>query len=196
MALHLLHRAISQQRTRQFDLLIAQGISIHQRDALFRTPLHIVAELPIQSIAVHFARVLLEYGAKTNVKDVYGHTPFYNAVIKQRTKLVKLFLKEREVDFHECDHDGNTPLHYTAATGNDVLLTLLVNGMRNVALSLERRNDNGETALMLATKYGYSRCQKILRGKSRKKVRVSYNDIRDVNEDEFKEVFPLSEQFR
>lgn len=188
----LLHRAISLQRTRQFDLLLAQGINVHQKDILLRTPLHIVSDLQDQSLAAYYTKVLLHHGAKTDVKDCDGHTPFYNAVIKQRVKIVKVILREREVDFLECDQDGNIPLHYAAVIGNEALLSLLVKAMSKVGLGIDVRNGKEETALMLAAKHDHVQCQKILIGKSWKTV----TKVEDVNHAVLKEDIKVTERFR
>ncbi|XP_020909609.1 serine/threonine-protein phosphatase 6 regulatory ankyrin repeat subunit B-like [Exaiptasia diaphana] len=167
---NLLHQAIFLQRSRQFELLVQKGIDLNKRDERLRTALHILSELEDETVAVSYAKVLLRHGARTNVKDCEGHTPFYYAVINQRVQLAKVFLKEREVDLLESDEDGNTLLHFAAAAGNEALVEVLIKSMQKVGLGIDELNRKGETAVMMAAMNGHGHCQKHFLGKSWKKM--------------------------
>lgn len=188
----LLHQAVFFQRTRQFKLLLQKGIDVNQRDELLRTSLHILSDLDDETVAVRYAKALLRHGARTNVKECEDHTPFYYAVVKQRVQLVKLFLKEREVDLLESDKEGNTLLHFAAAVGNEALTALLIKSMKKVGLGVDELNSKGETALMKAAKNGHVNCKKYFHGKSWKTIK----DGRIMDKEEEKEDIKVSRHFR
>lgn len=148
-----------------------------------RTPLHIVCDIENQSLATRYAKILLDLGAHVQCKNDQGLTAFFYACVKQRVPLVRLILKEREVDYFEVDCEGNTPLHYVASAGNTSLVTRLVKEMRKCGIGVDKVNDHGETAMMLAAKYGHDRCERLLResGKASDTMRDG-REFRTVNE--------------
>ncbi len=133
--------------------LIAQGADPNARDAQGRTPLTfaLLAESD-RAIAALLAAPNIDVNA-ANQKD---ETPLMMAAIKGRLDLVKLLYKRHA----QINRPGWTPLHYAASgPDNGVAAWLIQQGA-----DINARAPNGNTALMMAAKYGpYDLAVKLLK---------------------------------
>ena len=79
--------------------------------------------------SVGLARTLLQHGAEPTTKDVHlGMSVMHFACVLGQLELVNFLLKSApDIDLRAKDKRGNTPLHYAAATGNQHILTALLN---------------------------------------------------------------------
>jgi len=103
-------------RTRRgIDLLITlAGNALNARTAAGRTPL-MLACLTQQRGILPVARLLIEAGAKPNIKDGDGRNVLYFCLDESGTNLEELlpFLFERGADPRVLDNAGQTPAQYT-----------------------------------------------------------------------------------
>lgn len=59
---------------------------------------------------------------------------------------------------HVLFHTGNTPLIYGAMVGNVTAVEILCRLFRRLGLGVEHKNQDGYTALLVASKYGHKNC--------------------------------------
>ncbi len=146
----ILFYAVRANKKAFVDLLLHKAASVnkqHQDDG--STVLHIAAK------AGHVAvlKLLLERGASANIKDKNGYTPLHWAVKNKSVEIVTLLLTYQkdlvnEVNEKEC---GRTTLHYAVEGDIDpALIKLLV----EAGITIDKPDDNGETALYYASSNG------------------------------------------
>lgn len=83
------------------------------------TPLHLAAYYG----RYESAKVLLEFGADTNARDVNEMTPLHIAVMRNQKQIVELLIKEN-ANPNAFDKVGNTPASFTS---NREILDILIN---------------------------------------------------------------------
>mmetsp|Transcript_29344 Transcript_29344/g.82764 ORF Transcript_29344/g.82764 Transcript_29344/m.82764 type:complete len:628 (-) Transcript_29344:181-2064(-) len=139
--------------------LIRGGADPTEGDEAGRTPLSWVAELG----NAHVAQVLLEDpNLQLNSPDKFGRAPIHYAAAHGRADVMKVLLGEgakvKLVDKQRC-----TPLHYAAAAGHAVCVELLLDHSPSI---INVREQNGYTALVLASSVGHLNTVKALLGRS------------------------------
>lgn len=79
----------------------------------------------------------------------------------------------KEIAWLDQDCNGNTALHHAAATGNCLITQAIIEQMRRYGLDIDKRNNRGETPLILAERLGHFWCAELLRvsGKASTKAR-------------------------
>ena len=97
------------------------GGFVNARDGLRKTPLHILAENLAVEATLEAARVLLDHGAKVNVKDAAGNTPLHCAVMVDHGALVAELI-ERGADVNVANAQGSTALHLAARDNRGALV--------------------------------------------------------------------------
>lgn len=168
-----LHQAITRRNSRQVSLLAKVGCNVNRLDSRMRTPMRLVCDLDNEPLGLSLGRILLHHGAGVHQKDAFGISVFSYACIKQRVKLVECMIKEREIAWLDQDCNGNTALHHAAATGNCLITQAIIEQMRRYGLDVDKRNNRGETPLILAERLGHLWRAELLRvsGKASTKAR-------------------------
>ena len=125
------------------ELLLAKGAPLDDRDAQGISPLHvavITANWPLVSL-------LAAAGADPFMRDVQGRSPASIALTGGANAITNLFGKTPDIH----DPQGDTALHYAAATGLDrAAATLLELGANPLLVNVA-----GETAYAVARRRGH-----------------------------------------
>ena len=134
----LLHVALSNNKSREVDLvkcILEAGVSPRVRNAMGRTPLHLLlyscyhSDYRVKAVL----HCLVEYGADVNAVDATGNSPLHTLVHFNRDRITGpiRFLIEHGADVNARNELGVTPLMIAARFKNIVLPTircLLKNG--------------------------------------------------------------------
>ncbi|HNY21232.1 MAG TPA: ankyrin repeat domain-containing protein [Treponemataceae bacterium] len=115
-------------------------------------PLHVAASTGNEAAV----RALLGIGANPCVRDARGDLPLAVAVARGEGVLVRLLAEAMPPE--GCCGDGNTEMHYAAASGNAAYLAYLVAR----GISVDVANSRGETPLMIAVLYERAQSVKYL----------------------------------
>lgn len=119
---------------------LGADVNVQRTDDKF-TPLMLAADR-----RNHLAtRLLLEHGADINMRDKYGRTPLYHAVMTNQETLVKLLL-ERKADVCVQNTEGDSPLHFSVRRGFFEVSRLLIEAGCNINV----RNKSHQTPLYIA----------------------------------------------
>lgn len=128
-----------------------------------RSPLVICAFTPDQRIAVGFALILLERGARPGLRDNQGLSAIHYACLLEREDLLKVYLQSLGWDLHiRCRKRGNTPLHYSALTGNTNMIGMMMTFLRRYDMTADPLNRQGYTPLHIAARCGHVGAARLL----------------------------------
>jgi ankyrin repeat protein len=117
-----LHLAITYDIMHLFtDELNQKQESIHQKNSLGQSPLHIAASLG----KADMANTLLTLKADISAKDDQGQTPLHLAAQQGHFNILELLIS-KNADMFAKDHQGQTPLHLAAAAGHFNIVILLI----------------------------------------------------------------------
>jgi uncharacterized protein len=119
------------------------------RDGVSRTPLMLAS----QGGAVRVVRWLLEQEAAINARNAYGQTALWLASWHRRPRTVGLLL-ERGADPATASGLGSTPLVAASSQGCLEVVRVLL-GHASARATINRRGDNGKTALWEACYVGH-----------------------------------------
>jgi ankyrin repeat protein/serine/threonine protein kinase len=122
------------------DLLLALFLEKDEND---NTLIHKVVKSKVNEQKI--MRILLEYGANPNLKDVSGQTPLHLAIVDDKIEIVKLLL-EYLVDYNLKDNLGNTPLTLAIKKNRIEIAELLL----QYRADLNLKDDKGRSPLYLA----------------------------------------------
>jgi ankyrin repeat protein/serine/threonine protein kinase len=122
------------------DLLLALFLEKDEND---NTLIHKVVKSKVNEQKI--MKILLEYGANPNLKDVSGQTPLHLAIVDDKIEIVKLLL-EYLVDYNLKDNLGNTPLTLAIKKNRIEIVELLLQYGADVNL----KDDEGRSPLYLA----------------------------------------------
>ncbi|KAL4237271.1 Ankyrin repeats (many copies) [Mactra antiquata] len=112
-------------------------------------------------------RLLLRHGADVNATDDCGRTALSYVCERRCNDILRILIKEHNIDPDIGDTNGNTPLIYSAMVGNDIACDILIRHFRRLGLNIEAMNDEGFTALLMASKHGNITCAQILLGQGK-----------------------------
>lgn len=158
-----LHLSIKNGRVHQTRLLLEIGTNPNTPDGDTRTPLMLACQIDKQNIGVRIVRMLIDRGATISTKDKHNRTALSYACMTGKDKIVAILLEDIEYDINEKDAEGNTPLMYTAMSGNAAALRSLLKVVMKYRLSVDLRNNKGFSAYLLAAKMGHFYCAHILK---------------------------------
>ena len=122
------------------DLLLALFLEKDEND---NTLIHKVVKSKVNEQKI--MKILLEYGANPNLKDVSGQTPLHLAIVDDKIEIVKLLL-EYLVDYNLKDNLGNTPLILAIKKNRIEIVELLL----QYGADLNLKDDEGRSPLYLA----------------------------------------------
>lgn len=147
-------------------LLESNRVDINERDKDGQTPLINACLLADKMAATRrkLTRLFLSRNADVNLADNSGRNALMWACHLAKIDVVKILFGRSlmDLDFTCVDQDGNTALHYVSAAGNYTLTSMLVEAMKRFDVSLDRRNNDGMTPLLAATKNAKEMCAKVL----------------------------------
>ncbi|KAJ4361129.1 uncharacterized protein N0V89_001698 [Didymosphaeria variabile] len=111
-------------------------------------------EPAIDNRSTEIVKLLVSAGAQLDKRSISGSgTPLYDATYQGRVEIVETLIKAgADVNIFEDDDEGWWPVH--AAFDNPQIMKLLLAHGANV----NARTCDGDTALYLATKWGYEDC--------------------------------------
>lgn len=106
-----------------------------------------------------FVRVLFEEGADVAAKNEFGWTALSLAATNGHDAVVRLLLKEANVQsLLTKDENRSTALHWAAKEGHDTIVQLLLEYGANIAA----KNELGWTALSIAASNGHDAAVRLL----------------------------------
>jgi len=107
-----------------FDMirfLVERGAVVNVADENGTSPLHLAAELGNEDVV----SLLIENGACVDAQDNEGETPLFGAIRAQRTDVVKQLVQDFKADTTCQNSDGENPVEYCKAIGDDFMARLL-----------------------------------------------------------------------
>lgn len=138
-------------------LLLQHGADINAYDATGSTTLH----LAMRWSAPMHARFLLKHGASISARDGNGRSVLHLVASSKRAYMVEVLsdaftllrlLLGPRADINSKTHDGRTPLHFAAESGNEAMLKLLLGLQADVSA----KDQHGKTALHTAASHGHT----------------------------------------
>ncbi|KAM8960234.1 ankyrin repeat and SAM domain-containing protein 3 [Pelodytes ibericus] len=136
------------------SLLLDAGVDVNCCTANGQTPLMLAASCGNESVAYF----LIQQGAELELRDSRGWTALFHCTSAGHQRML-LFLLENGAngDVKEPAY-GFTPLMEAAASGHEIIVQHLLNH----GVKLTTTDLNGDTARMLAARYGHSRIVSML----------------------------------
>jgi hypothetical protein len=157
-----INSAIKKGFFQQVRYKVEFGANLNLRDDDRRTPLMNCALIQDEVWAVGLARILIEKGARLDLKDKYSLTALHYACIFDKPRLAEVLCSAVDFDINAGDRHGNTPLHYAVSNGNIAVTRLLIETLLRYSLTVDKPNKKGVTPLMMAWKSGHFDCAKLL----------------------------------
>ncbi|MGI2299055.1 ankyrin repeat domain-containing protein [Candidatus Cardinium hertigii] len=101
----------------------------------------------ISNSDIELVNYLLKNGANINQRNDYGHTPLYSAAKEGNIEIVKVLLKDENIDVNATHEDKYTVLHWAAFQNNPELVELL---LRDKRIKVNEKDVYGYTPLHTA----------------------------------------------
>ena len=159
----LLHIAAEIKRNELaiLEMLLKNGWDVNSQNSLGATPLHYAALRKDSGKKV--ASLLLKSLANTQISTNLGHTALHLACERYKPELVSLLL-EFKASPTSVDRSNNTPLHMLLLSpGRDTIAREIVELLLKAGSRPETKNRDGNDALLLACKQGFSKvCQLLM----------------------------------
>jgi len=141
----ILHE-IDKNNTDAIGFLAKMGANVNSQDLDGNTPLH----LQTYHDNYNNATALIKSGANSNVRNKKLHTPLHVAArfgnCERSNQLIKQMV-ESGADVRATDTDGNTAMHYIAATWSGNYFDDLMKICPDLKLCLDVANNDGNTPL-------------------------------------------------
>ncbi|KAE8579128.1 hypothetical protein XENTR_v10023919 [Xenopus tropicalis] len=136
------------------SLLLEAGVDVNCRTPSGQTPLILAASCGNESVAYF----LLQQGAELEARDSRGWTALFHCTSAGHQRMLRFLLENgANGDVREPLY-GFTPLMEAAASGHEIIVQHLLNHGVKVA----ETDRNGDTARMLAARFGHSRIVSLL----------------------------------
>ncbi|XP_028395377.1 ankyrin repeat and KH domain-containing protein mask-1-like [Dendronephthya gigantea] len=163
----MLIEAIKQGRVFMVKYLLdCKAADVNETDKDGQTPLISACLLDDNMSATRrkLVRLFLVKNANVNMADSSGRNALMWACHLGKIDVVKILFGRSlmDLDFTCTDPVGNTALHYVSSAGHYPLTSMLVEAMNRFGVSLDRRNNEGMTPLLAATKSGNEMCANVL----------------------------------
>lgn len=159
----LLHVAAEIKRNELIiiEMLLKNGWDINSQNNLGASPLHYAALR--KDSGKNVANLLLKYLANTQIFTNLGHTPLHLACERYKPELVSILL-ENKANPASVDRNNNTPMHVLLLSpGRDTIAKDIAEMLIRAGARVELKNHDGNDALLLACKQGYSKvCQLLI----------------------------------
>ena len=109
-------------------------------------------------------KLLLEHGARVNPVDREGKTALMWACIRGQEDVVREILEASvlDLDLNVGDKTNNTALLYAASCGHAGIVQRLIAAMKRFGLDVDKKNAQGMTPILEATKQGHDLCAQAL----------------------------------
>ncbi|MFC1744435.1 ankyrin repeat domain-containing protein [Candidatus Riflebacteria bacterium] len=141
--------------TEKIRFLISAGADVNLNGKRGNAPIHFAAQinfsdkrgntpLPL-ALELDILKALIVAGAKVNVKNEYGHTPFLLSSAWRALECLEI-LQHAGADINARDKWGNTALHYATAARNNNLAK--VKYLFLAGVDIVKKNFYGQTPLM------------------------------------------------
>ena len=159
--------AVKRGRIYQVKFLLETGTEdVNKTDDNKQTALMKAIFLPdkMQRTRYKIVKVLLEHGARVNVVDREGKTALMWACIRGQEEIVRKILDVSvlDLDLNRADKYGNTALFYAAASGQVNTVKRLITALKRFGLDIDKKNTQGMTPILEATKRGHDSCAQVL----------------------------------
>ena len=159
--------AVSRGRIYQVNFLLESSYEdINKVDENRQTALMKAIFLPdkMQRTRNKIVKILLEHGARVNVVDREGKTALMWACIRGQENVVRKILDSSllDLDLNRGDKFGNTALFYAASSGQVNTVKMLVTALKRFGLDIDKKNAQGMTPILQATKQGHDTCAQVL----------------------------------
>ncbi|KAM9305854.1 ankyrin repeat and SAM domain-containing protein 3 [Gastrophryne carolinensis] len=136
------------------SLLLEAGVDVNCRTPNGLTPLMLAASCGNESVAYF----LIQQGAETEARDARGWTALFHCTSAGHQRMLRFLLENgANADAKEPVY-GFTPLMEAAASGHEIIVQHLLNH----GVKVMETDRNGDTARMLAARYGHSRIVSLL----------------------------------
>jgi serine/threonine-protein phosphatase 6 regulatory ankyrin repeat subunit B len=142
------------------ELLLSHGASVNIKAANGWTAVTLASAKGYETIV----KRLLNAGSDVNVADIYGLTPLMRAVSGQKLEVVRILLDEKTLRINAKDDQGETALHYAAASGSMEMSHMLLNRGANVVA----KDSAGRTPAKIAKVEGHPELAEFIEKFSRK----------------------------
>ena len=133
---------------------LERGANVNRKGFIKDTPLM----LAIEKNRPEVARLLLNYGAYVNVKDMDGRTALMYAGLSPNAYFAKLLLEETGANIRARDNEKMTALMYAAKSDHVETAKVLIDAGADV----NAKDKYGETPLMGASLFGQVKAVKLL----------------------------------
>ncbi|XP_040212494.1 ankyrin repeat and SAM domain-containing protein 3 isoform X2 [Rana temporaria] len=136
------------------SLLLEAGVDVNCRTSSGQTPLMLAASCGNERVA----SFLIQHKAELEARDARGWTALFHCTSAGHQRMLRSLLENgANADFKEPVY-GFTPLMEAAASGHEIIVQHLLNH----GVKVMEADHNGDTARMLAARYGYSRIVSLL----------------------------------
>lgn len=139
-------QAVSEGEPNKIKSLLVVGANVNGKDKNYDgiTAMFVAVE----NGNIETVRMLLDFGAKINVRDEGKRTPLMRLDGDSTPELVKLLLSYG-AKIKAIDKEGNNVLHHAAYFAKGEVLEILINEGANI----NAQNEEGKTPLMIAAEY-------------------------------------------
>ena len=96
---------------------------------------------------------------KVKSKEEIGGTALFNAILKNRTPMVKSMFASKMTSIDVVANDGSTPLMVAASVGNVEIIEFLL----SVGCNPFKTNNDGYDSLIVAQRKNFPDCEKVLK---------------------------------